>query len=75
LFELSPLVHLDENTALVEQVMQWDPVAPVGAYFFPASFPHCEGTHFVLFLDLLAVPHRLIVDDTYEGYILPQAAS
>jgi len=40
-------------SALVEEVMRWHPVAPVGGDY-PASLSHCRTTHLFLasFLDL-----------------------
>jgi hypothetical protein len=53
-------------SALVEEVMRWHPVAPVGAHY-PAFFPIVKQLTF----GPPAVPHRLTVDDMYEGYFLP----
>ena len=45
-------------SALVEEVMRWHPVAPVGAHY-PAFFSHCESNSLFLcsFLDL---PQRFL---------------
>jgi len=55
-------------SALVNEVMRWHPVAPVGTYL-TYIFPHDEALD--LSSGFLAVPHRLVVDDVYEGYFLP----
>jgi hypothetical protein len=62
-------------SALVNEVMRWHPVAPVGTRRFPACiFSHGKSglLIYLFWIDLFsAVPHRLTVDDVYEGYFLP----
>lgn len=54
-------------SAVVNEVMRWHPVAPVGTLL--TRIPS-HGKELYL-LDIPAVPHRLTVDDIYEGYFLP----
>ena len=63
-------------SALVNEVMRWHPVAPVGtlrAEKRSLSLSFFLGIDFFFFFFLFssAVPHRLTVDDVYEGYFLP----
>jgi hypothetical protein len=57
-------------SALVEEVLRWHPVAPIGAHY-PAFFSVVKQLTFCVIFGLAAVPHRLTVDDVYEGYFLP----
>jgi len=54
-------------SALVKEVTRWHPVAPTGMRL-PTW---CIASQAFLISSTTAVPHRLIVDDVYEGYFLP----
>ena len=57
-------------SALVEEVMRWHPVAPVGPHY-TAFFLFVKQLTFCVVFGPPGVPHRLTVDDVYEGYFLP----
>ena len=49
--------------ALMKEVIRWSPIAPMGELSILC--------HFILANVPLGIPHRLMQEDTYEGYKIP----
>lgn len=52
--------------ALVQEVFRWNPVAPLGTLPAVCARPGNDR--------VLGVPHRLMEDDIYEGYLIPKGS-
>jgi hypothetical protein len=59
--------HLPYVEALVKEIIRWAPAVPQGSHLFSSSTKDARLT-----LDYSGLPHRLMQDDTYEGYFLPK---
>ena len=52
--------------ALFKEVLIWNPVAPLGLSFCFSESPYDNSRS--------GVPHRLMEDDLYNGYLLPKGS-
>ena len=52
--------------SLVKELLRWNPVTPLGE-----SFHDLQITQSDYFSTFVAVPHRLMVDDVYDGRFMP----
>jgi Cytochrome P450 len=58
--------HLPYIEALIKEIYRWNPVAPMGdCYVFQYDR---------MVLIRVALPHKLVQDDIYEGYYLPSGS-
>ena len=64
--DFSDMPCLPYIAALVKESLRWNPVAPFGMCM--------GGLAIYCLIILLGIPHRLTVDDIYEGKFMPAGA-
>lgn len=55
--------------AVVKEVFRWNPVAPLGK-----GLRRSSGRALIFFCCRVGVPHRLLEDDIYQGYLIPKGS-